>query len=252
MSDESENKQRLLIVDDSKVIRVTARKILQDHFKTVEALDGENAWEILGSEEPFSLIVSDLTMPKLDGFDVLELLGDESPVVIFVTAYDEFALRAFDTYAVDYLLKPVKVERLATALERAEDKFRLSQLERYMQMTQNHQTANQPIQRICVREQSAVHIIPATEIMFIEAQEDYININSVKGEFLKNDQLSRITALLDETAFCRIHRFYLININFLDRIESLTKDRRIAVLKNKKKLPVSRSGYDRLTALIKS
>lgn len=189
-------------------------------------------------------------MPKLDGFDVLDLLGDESPVVIFVTAFDEFALRAFDTFAVDYLLKPVKPERLATALKRADEKFRLSQFEQYIQITRNHQTAHRPIQRICVREQSAVHIIPATEILFIEAQEDYININSVKGEYLKNDQLIRIEGLLDEGVFCRIHRSYLININFLDRIESLTKDRRIAVLKNNKKLPISRSGYERLTALI--
>ena len=121
-----------------------------------------------------------------------------------------------------------------------------------MQMTQNHQIAQRPIQRICVRDRSAVHIIPATEIMFIEAQEDYINIISVKGEYLKNDQLRRIAALLDEGVFCRIHRSYLLNINYLDRIESLTKDRRIAVLKNKKSLPISRSGYDRLTAIMQS
>jgi two-component system LytT family response regulator len=86
--------------------------------------------------------------------------------------------------------------------------------------------------------------------MFIEAQEDYINIGSVKGEYLKNDQLRRIADLLDEGVFCRIHRSYLININFLDRIESVTKDRRVAILKNKKIIPISRSGYERLTVLI--
>jgi two-component system LytT family response regulator len=222
-------------------------------FDAIEIVaECKNGFEVIQAvrDKKPDLLFLDIQMPKLDGFDVLELLGDESPVVIFVTAYDEFALRAFDTFAVDYLLKPVKTERLATALDRADEKFRLSQLDRYMQMSRNHQTAQRPIQRICVREQSNVHIIPATEIIFIEAQEDYININSVKGEYLKNDQLGRIAELLDEGVFCRIHRSYLININFLDRIESLTKDRRVAVLKNKKTLPISRSGYDRLSALI--
>ena len=243
---------RTIIADDEHLARESLSQLLQA-FDTIEIVaECQNGFEVIQTvrEKKPDLLFLDIQMPKLDGFDVLELLGDESPVVIFVTAYDEFALRAFDTFAVDYLLKPVKTERLASALERAEEKFRLSQLERYMQMTQKHQTANQPIQRICVREQSVVHIIPATEIMFIEAQEDYININSVKGEYLKNDQLSRITALLDERVFCRIHRSYLININFIDRIESLTKDRRIVVLKNKKKLPISRTGYERLTVLL--
>jgi two-component system LytT family response regulator len=245
---------RTIIADDEHLARESLSRLLQA-FDTIEIVaECKNGFEVIQTvrDKKPDLLFLDIQMPKLDGFDVLDLLGDESPVVIFVTAYDEFALRAFDTFAVDYLLKPVKRERLATALERADEKFRLSQLDRYMQMTQNHQTAQRPIQRICVREQSVVHIIPANEIIFIEAQEDYININSVKGEYLKNDQLRRIAELLDEGVFCRIHRSYLININFLDRIESLTKDRRIAVLKNKKKLPISRSGYDRLSSLMQS
>lgn len=243
---------RTIIADDESLARESLSQLLKD-FKAVEIVaECKNGFEVIQTvraKKP-DLLFLDIQMPKLDGFDVLELLGDESPVVIFVTAYDEFALKAFDTFAVDYLLKPVKAERLATALERAEEKLRLSQLEQYVQIIQNHRTIHRPIQRICVREQSAVYIIPATEIIFIEAQEDYININSIKGEYLKNDKLMRIAALLDETVFCRIHRSYLININFLDRIESLTKDRRIAVLRNKKKLPISRSGYERLSALI--
>jgi len=245
---------RTIIADDEHLARESLNRLLQA-FDAIEIVaECKNGFEVIQTvrEKKPDLLFLDIQMPKLDGFDVLELLGDESPVVIFVTAYDEFALRAFDTFAVDYLLKPVKTERLATALERADEKVRLSQLDRYMQMTQNHQIAQRPIQRICVRDRSAVHIIPATEIMFIEAQEDYINIISVKGEYLKNDQLRRIAALLDEGVFCRIHRSYLLNINYLDRIESLTKDRRIAVLKNKKSLPISRSGYDRLTAIMQS
>lgn len=245
---------RTIIADDEHLARELLSQLLQ-LFDAIEIVaECENGFEVIQAvkEKKPDLLFLDIQMPKLDGFDVLELLGDESPVVIFVTAYDEYALRAFDTFAVDYLLKPVKPERLATALERANEKFRLSQLERYMQMTRNHQIAQRPIQRICVRDRSAVHIIPVTEIMFIEAQEDYININSVKEEYLKNDKLGRIAGLLDEGVFCRIHRSYLININFLDRIESLTKDRRIAVLKNKKTLPISRSGYDRLTSLMQT
>ena len=245
---------RTIIADDEHLARESLNRLLQA-FDAIEIVaECKNGFEVIQTvrEKKPDLLFLDIQMPKLDGFDVLELLGDESPVVIFVTAYDEFALRAFDTFAVDYLLKPVKTERLATALERADEKVRLSQLDRYMQMTQNHQIAQRPIQRICVRDRSAVHIIPATEIMYIEAQEDYINIISVKGEYLKNDQLRRIAALMDEGVFCRIHRSYLLNINYLDRIESLTKDRRIAVLKNKKSLPISRSGYDRLTAIMQS
>ena len=245
---------RTIIADDEPLARESLSRLLEA-FDNIEIVaECKNGFEVIQTvrEKKPDLLFLDIQMPKLDGFDVLDLLGDEAPVVIFVTAFDEFALRAFDTFAVDYLLKPVKTERLVTALERAEEKFRLSQLEQYIQITRNHQTAHRPIQRICVREQSVVHIIPAIEIIFIEAQEDYININSTKGEYLKNDQLRRIAALLDEGIFCRIHRSYLININFLDRIESLTKDRRVAVLKNKKKLPISRSGYDRLTKVMSS
>jgi two-component system LytT family response regulator len=243
---------RTIIADDEQLARESLRRLLQA-FDTIEIVaECKNGFEVIQTvrEKKPDLLLLDIQMPKLDGFDVLELLGDEAPVVIFVTAYDEFALRAFETFAVDYLLKPVKTERLAMALDRADEKFRLSQLERYMQMTRNHQTAQRPIQRICVREQSVVHIIAAKEIMFIEAQEDYINIHAIKGEYLKNDQLGRIAALLDEGVFCRIHRSYLINIHFLDRIESLTKDRRVAVMKNKKTLLISRSGYERLSILI--
>jgi two-component system LytT family response regulator len=243
---------RTIIADDEYLARESLRSILQN-FDAVEIVaECANGFEVIKAvrEKKPDLLFLDIQMPKLDGFDVLELLGDESPVVIFVTAYDEYALRAFDTFAVDYLLKPVKTERLAIALERADEKFRFSKLERYTEMTRNRQESQRPIQRICVREQSVVHIIPAKEIFYIEAQEDYININSVKGEYLKNDKLGRIAKLLDDGMFCRIHRSYLVNINFLERVESLTKDRRIAVLKNKKKLPISRSGYDRLNSLI--
>jgi len=243
---------RTIIADDEPLARESLGQLLQA-FDAIEIVaECKNGFEVIQTvrEKKPDLLFLDIQMPKLDGFDVLDLLGDESPVVIFVTAYDEFALRAFDTFAVDYLLKPVKKERLATALERADEKFRLSQLDQYMQMTREHQTAQRPIQRICVRELSVVHIIPAKEIIFIEAQEDYIQIYSIKGQYLKNDKLGRIAELLDEGVFCRIHRSYLININFLDRIESVTKDRRVAVLKNKKNIPISRSGYERLTALI--
>jgi two-component system LytT family response regulator len=241
-----------VIADDEPLAREALRNLLRS-FEDIEIVaECENGFEVIKAvrEKNPDLLFLDIQMPKLDGFDVLELLGEESPVVIFVTAYDEYALRAFDTFAVDYLLKPVKSDRLATALERANEKLRLSQLEHYMEMSRDHQESQRPIQRICVREQSVVHIIAAGEITYIEAQEDYININSVKGEYLKNDQLGRIAGLLDEGVFCRIHRSYLININFLERIESLSKDRRIAVLKNKKKLPISRSGYERLSVLI--
>jgi two-component system LytT family response regulator len=243
---------RAIIADDESLARESLSRLLQGFDKIKIVAECENGFEVIQAvkEKKPDLLFLDIQMPKLDGFDVLELLGDESPVVIFVTAYDEFALRAFDTFAVDYLLKPVKPERLAKALERADEKFRLSQLDQYMNITREHQKAQRPIKRICVRDRSAVHIIPANEIIFIEAQEDYINIGSVKGEYLKNDQLRRIADLLDEGVFCRIHRSYLININFLDRIESVTKDRRIAILKNKKIIPISRSGYERLTVLI--
>ena len=245
---------RAIIADDEDLAREALRNQLQSFDDLEIVAECENGFEVIKAvrDRNPDLLFLDIQMPKLDGFDVLELLGDESPVVIFVTAYDEYALRAFDTFAVDYLLKPVKTERLATALERANEKLRLSQLDHYSKMTRNHQESQRPIQRICVREQSVVNIIAASEIIYIEAQEDYININSVKGEYLKNDQLGRIAGLLDEGVFCRIHRSYLINIGFLERIESLSKDRRIAVLKNKKKLPISRSGYERLSSLIQT
>jgi two-component system LytT family response regulator len=243
---------RTIIADDEQLARESLLSLLEA-FDNIEIIgECKNGFEVIKmvKDKAPDLLFLDIQMPKLDGFDVLELLGEEAPVVIFVTAYDEYALKAFDTYAVDYLLKPVKTERLATALERAEEKFRLKKFDQYINMTRDHQTAKRPIERICVRDQSVVHIIPTHEIIFIEAQEDYIHIHTVKGQYLKNDQLGRIAGLLDENKFCRIHRSFLINLNFLARIESITKDKRVAVLKNKHTLPISRSGYERLTSRI--
>ena len=153
---------RTIIADDEYLAREALNSLLQA-FDSIDIVAMcKNGFEVIKAvrEKKPDLLFLDIQMPKLDGFDVLELLGDESPVVIFVTAYDEFALRAFDTFAVDYLLKPIKPERLAIALERADEKFRLSQLDQYKQMTRDHQSTQRPIQRICVRDQSVVHILP--------------------------------------------------------------------------------------------
>lgn len=251
---------RVIIVDDEAL----ARQVLREHLTALgdveiisECANGFEAVKAISELQP-DLILLDVQMPKLDGFEVLELVGRSVPVV-FCTAYDEFAVRAFEVHAVDYLLKPFSEERIAQAIERAKE--RLGQSHDHDQapppvlpsgdkLRAEVKRDSGPVERVLIRDGSRVHVLPVGEIDFVQAQDDYVCFHVSGKEFLKEQPLAEVEATLDPARFVRVHRSYLLNVDRLARVEPLTKDSRIAILKDGRRLPLSRAGYQRLNALL--
>jgi two-component system, LytTR family, response regulator len=188
-------------------------------------------------------------MPKLDGFEVLELVGREVAVV-FVTAYDEFALRAFDVHAVDYLVKPFSAERLGEAIGRARERLGRDERLPVADLVDTARPAHGFAARVLVRDGSKVHVIPVHKIDYVRAQDDYVSFSSEGREYLKDQPLSQVEASLDPAKFVRIHRSYLLNLDRLTRVELDARENRVAILSDGRRLPVSRAGYARLNALL--
>jgi len=245
------SKIRSLVVDDEALARQALKDTLSQ-FEDIEIVgECSNGFEVVKEveEKKPDLIFLDIQMPKLDGFDVVELLGEESPFIIFVTAYDEYAIRAFETHALDYLLKPVRVERLQQALDRVREQMKLRIPQTTDHFIQAHKHQFIPISRILVRYGLEVFIIPVDEITYIQAEDDYVRIFTPGKSYLKQERMNRLEQTLDPRTFCRIHRSYILNINYLTKIEPHSKDSKVAILKNKTSLPISRSGYDQLMKL---
>lgn len=241
---------RAAIVDDEEL----ARQILREYCGqaggieiVAECGNGFDAVKSIGELRP-DLVFLDVQMPKLDGFEVLELI-DPPPAVIFVTAYDQYAMRAFDTHAVDYLLKPFHLDRFKKALERA--RARLGEPRpAAAELTAAARPPGQMIERVVVKDGSKVHIIPIAKLDYVEAQDDYIALHSEKKNYLKPQTISSIEAQLDPKRFLRIHRSYIVNLERIARIEPYAKDSRVAVLQDGTQLPVSRSGHTKLKELL--
>jgi two-component system LytT family response regulator len=195
------------------------------------------------------LLFLDVQMPKLNGFEVLELI-ESDVVVVFITAYEQYAVKAFEVHAVDYLLKPFSKERFDEALERAKEKLELREFPPQQEIISSARPKGETIERVLVRDGSRVFVIPAEKIDYIEAQDDYIAIKSEGKTHLKKQRLSDLQALLDPKRFVRVHRSYILNIDRLARLELYAKDSRMAILKDGTKLQVSRSGYDKLKEML--
>lgn len=237
-----------IIVDDEPLARQSLKKALKDIAGITileECANGFEAVQAVQRVRP-DLLFLDIQMPKLDGFDVVELLGNEAPFVIFVTSYDEYALRAFEAEALDYLLKPVKADRLKKAVARVRERLQVKESQPFDTLLDKHRDSLGPLDRVLIRDGSNVFIIPVEDIIYVEAQDDYIKIYTPEKSYLKTQRLSNLEKAVPPRRFCRIHRSYLLNIDHLKKIEPYTKDSRLALLKNGAKLPISRSGYSRL------
>ena len=241
---------RAAIVDDEELARQLIREYLWEAGGVevvAECGNGFDAVKAIGELRP-DLVFLDVQMPKLDGFEVLELI-DPPPAVIFVTAYDEYAMRAFDVHAVDYLLKPFHLDRLKKALEKARGRLGKAQPVA-SELTAAARPPGQALERVVVKDGTKVHIIPIGKLDYVEAQDDYIAIHSEKKNYLKQQTISSIEAQLDPQRFVRIHRSYVVNLERIARIEPYTKDSREAVLTDGTQLPVSRSGHTKLKELL--
>ena len=241
---------RVAVVDDEELARRVVREYLtavEDVEIVAECANGFEAVKAVSDLKP-DLLLLDVQMPKLNGFEVLELVGRDQPVV-FVTAFDDYALKAFEVHAVDYLLKPFEKARLLEALSRA--RTRIAKREPTTAAVKMAADARpKPLDRVLVRDGGKVHIIPVGRIDYIQAQDDYVCIHADGRELLKEQTLAELEGALDPSRFVRIHRSYLLNIDRLARMEPATKDTRVAILKDGRELPISRSGYQRLEELL--
>ena len=244
------NTLRVAIVDDE----APARAILKEYLGgepgvevVAECANGFEAVQAVANAKP-DLLLLDVQMPKLDGFEVLELV-ERDVAVVFVTAYDQYALKAFEVHAVDYLLKPFGPERLTEALQRV--RARLAQKEPVAEpLAARLQSGRRPLTRVLIRDGATVHIVPLSKIDYAEAQDDYVAIHAEKRTYLKEQTMAQLEGMLDPRQFVRIHRSYLLNVDRLAKIDATDTDSRVAILRDDTRLPVSRSGYTRLSALL--
>jgi two-component system LytT family response regulator len=242
---------RVAIVDDEPLARGILRELLAAHEDVEIAAECGNGFEAVKAvaEQRPDLLLLDIQMPKLDGFDVLDLIAGDV-LVIFCTAYDEYALRAFEVHAVDYLLKPFSGERLGEALVRARERLAARERPALRPLLNAARADRAPLQRILIRDRADVHVVPVAKIDYLESQDDYVAVKSGARTYLKEQTLAELESQLDPGGFVRIHRRYILNLTRLARIELAVTDSRIAILTDGTQLPVSRSGYARLKDLL--
>lgn len=239
---------RVLIVDDEEPARSIVREMLALHpgCEIVgEATHGLDAVKRIAELTP-DIVFLDVQMPKLDGLEVLELITTR-PAIIFTTAYDAYALRAFEVNAVDYLLKPFSADRFAAALERARSRVGQPLPTQLARASRDPDTWPE---RIVIRDGVHVEILAVSQLDYAAAQGDYVALHAGQRSWLKQQTLQSLEASLDPDQFVRIHRSFLVNIERLARLEPMGKDNKVAVLKDGRQLPVSRSGQARVTRLL--
>ena len=240
---------RVLIVDDEHLARALLREFLGAHPDVEivgECANGFEAVKAIGELQP-DLVFLDIQMPKLDGFEVVELAGAR-PHYVFATAYDQFALKAFEVHAIDYLLKPFSRERLAQALDHA--RSRRPQAPRLETVVQEAAQRRGYLERVLIKDGARVHVVPSATIDYIEAQDDYVQVTAGGKAHLKTQRMSELEAQLDPQVFIRIHRSYIVNVGAIARIEPASKDNYCAVLKDGTTLPISRSGYQKVRDML--
>jgi two-component system, LytTR family, response regulator len=243
---------RAILIDDEPLARSLVREYLAA-FPQIEVVqecsDGFEGLKAISQHQP-DLIFLDVQMPKINGFEMLELI-DQPPAVIFTTAFDEFAIKAFDAHAVDYLLKPFSQERFNKAVEKwQQQKDQAEMIKNTQALLQTATAAPDRQDRIVVKIGTKIRIIPEPDILFLEADDDYIKVYTPEGAFLKSKTMGYFENSLDPKKFIRVHRSYMLQISQITRIEPYEKDSHIAILKSGAKVPVSRSGYAKLKQVL--
>ena len=230
---------KLLIVDDEESARILVKKYLENVAEIEwikEAENGFEAFKIIKEDKPDALIL-DINMPKISGFELLEML-DEKPKFIFSTAYDEFAIKAFEHNAIDYLLKPYSKIRLLEAIDKAKI---ISDLQ--VTKLSKTQSEKEYLDRLVLKNGSQLKLISIKDVLYFKAEDDYVRIVHTEGEHLKNTTLSNFEDRISPSDFIRVHRSYILPIKSIKKIEAYTKDSYLAILTNGEKIPVSKAGY---------
>lgn len=237
---------KAILIDDEPL----ARSILIEYLKAFpqievvkECKDGFDAIKAINEHQP-DLIFLDIQMPKLSGFELLEIL-ENPPAVIFTTAFEEYALKAFEQHAVDYLLKPISKSRFAKAIDKYLENPSV-QKDNTKKLIENRENSVSFLERVLIKTGSTLKIIPTNSIIYLGADDDYVNVHTQEGSFLNNKTLTYFEKNLDPTNFVRVHRSFIIQIDQIKRIEPYEKDSYRAILKNEARINVSKTGYPKL------
>jgi len=239
---------KVIVIDDEPL----ARSLLKKYLSEIEGIEivgeYENGFEGLKGIAKLKpdLIFLDIQMPKLNGFEMLELL-DELPHVIFVTAYDQYAVKAFERNAIDYLLKPFSPDRLNASINKVKELTgKPTEMPELKEFIREHEEQEETIDRIAVKTGTKIKIIYNDEVEYLEAQDDYVMIYTSEGKYLKQKTMKFFETHLPAQSFIRVHRSYIVRIDFVSQIELYEKDSYIIKLKNNQTIPVSKAGYNRL------
>ena len=252
MNTNAMNPVKAIIIDDEPLARSIVLEYLQTYKEITvlqECSDGFEGIKAIQQLHP-DLIFLDIQMPKINGFEMLELV-DQPPAVIFTTAFDEYAIKAFESHAVDYLLKPFNKDRFDKAIRKWLDHRTVaaaSTISEELLETAAQSPTQQ--QRIVVKTGGKIKIIPLEDIHYLEAADDYVKIHTHNGAFLKNRTMSWFERALDGTQFVRTHRSYILNVQQVTRIDPYEKDSHLCVLQSGAQVPVSKAGYVKLKAVL--
>lgn len=247
------SKIKTLIIDDEYL----ARQVIRDFLNEDESIqvvgecdNGFEGFKLINEHQP-DLIFLDVMMPKLTGFEMLELVA-HPPTIIFSTAFDEYAIQAFEQHAVDYLLKPYSKERFHSSLAKAKEKIQLKTpvQPEFVQLVAQQPSSGEVLTRVAVRTGNKINIVAVDSIRFIEAQDDYVKFYAKEGNFLKQQTMKYYEEHLPVHDFVRIHRSYIVKVKAIDRVEKMGKDSHVVLLQDGTQLAVSRSGYARLKEVL--
>jgi len=245
---------RAIIIDDEQLAIQIIKEYLSD-YPDIEIMgeyqNGFDGLKAINDKKP-DLVFLDIQMPKLTGFEMLELI-DNPPIIVFTTAYEEYALKAFEKNATDYLLKPFSKSRFDQAIDKAKKRFedKAGELKDYKPLLEDVSPSDQKIDRVVVKESGKIFIIPVGDIYFIQAADDYVVINTDKKEYVKNATMKNYEKSLPASSFVRVHRSSIVNINYIKEIQAYSKDTHVIILKNGKSVKTSRHGSVELKKILK-
>ena len=243
----------VLIIDDEQPAREVIKHYLKDYSEldlTGEFMDGFSGLKAIQEMKP-DLVFLDVQMPKLTGLELLDLLEDP-PVIIFSTAYDQYAIKAFEMNAVDYIMKPYSKERFSQAVGKAVQQLKQGKttVSAVHNLVKTMDDSRETLQRIAVKSRHKVSVVPVEEIIYLEAEGDYVMIHTADARHLKEKTMKYFEAHLDPGQFIRIHRSFIVNARFIDRIEYYDKENYAVLMKNGAKLRASTSGYKLLKQMM--
>ena len=240
-----------IIVEDEKLARDLIKDYLSEH-KDIRLLgeyeDGFSGLKAINEMKP-DLVFLDIQMPKLSGFEMLEVL-DHHPVIIFTTAFDQYAIKAFEYNAVDYLLKPFSRERFSDAVNKSREKISSGDREGAKKIVEHMDAKEEAIQRVVVKSRSKIHVIPVDDIRYVEAQDDYVMIYTRDHKYLKQKTMKYFENHLPPADFVRIHRSYIARLSEITQMQLYEKDSYVVILKDSTRLPVSKTGLPKLKGML--